>query len=104
MPLAGAPDALNIPVDELRQRIGELDRSAQTVVSCGVGLRGHVAARILKQHGSAIGSSKGGRRGRWGRSIARMRAPREHPGLRRAEFNFGRVRSIHMARPTIGQN
>jgi NADPH-dependent 2,4-dienoyl-CoA reductase/sulfur reductase-like enzyme/rhodanese-related sulfurtransferase len=52
-PLAGAPDAINIPVDELRQRLGELDPSAPTVVSCGVGLRGHVAARILKQHGFA---------------------------------------------------
>jgi len=52
-PLAGAPNAVNIPVDELRQRIGELDPAAQTVVSCGIGLRGHVAARILKQHGFA---------------------------------------------------
>jgi len=52
-PLAGAPGAINIPVDELRQRLGELDPSAPTVVSCGVGLRGHVAARILKQHGFA---------------------------------------------------
>jgi rhodanese-related sulfurtransferase len=51
MPLAGAPQAVNIPVDELRQRLGELEAAAETVVSCGVGLRGHVAARILKQHG-----------------------------------------------------
>ncbi len=52
-PLAGAPGAINIPLDELRQRLGELDPSAPTVVSCGVGLRGHVAARILKQLGFA---------------------------------------------------
>jgi len=52
-PLAGAPGAINIPVDELRQRLGELHPAAPTVVSCGVGLRGHVAARILKQHGFA---------------------------------------------------
>jgi len=52
-PLAGAPNLVNIPVDELRQRIGELDPAAETVVSCGIGLRGHVAARILKQHGFA---------------------------------------------------
>jgi len=44
---------LFISVDELRQRIGELDPAAETVVSCGIGLRGHVAARILKQHGFA---------------------------------------------------
>jgi rhodanese-related sulfurtransferase len=52
-PLAGAGHAANIPVDELRERIAELDPSIETVVSCGVGIRGHVAARILKQLGFA---------------------------------------------------
>lgn len=52
-PLAGAPDVIHIPVDELRDRLGELDPNAATVVSCAVGLRGHVAARILKQQGFA---------------------------------------------------
>ena len=52
-PLAGAPQARNIPVDELRQRLGELDPLAPTVVSCAVGLRGHVASRILRQSGFA---------------------------------------------------
>ncbi len=44
---------MNVPLDELRGRIGELDSAASTVVSCGVGLRAHVAARILKQSGFA---------------------------------------------------
>ena len=42
---------MQIPIDELRQRLNELDPSKDTVVSCGVGVRGHVAACILKQHG-----------------------------------------------------
>ncbi len=50
-PLAGAQQAVNIPVDDLRDRLGELDPAAETVVSCGVGLRAHVAARILLQSG-----------------------------------------------------
>lgn len=50
-PLAGCPHAVNIPVDELRTRLSELDPQLPTVVSCGVGLRGHVAQRILRQHG-----------------------------------------------------
>jgi NADPH-dependent 2,4-dienoyl-CoA reductase/sulfur reductase-like enzyme/rhodanese-related sulfurtransferase len=50
-PLAGAPGAINIPVDELRDRLGELNPAAPTIVSCAVGMRGHVAARILRQHG-----------------------------------------------------
>ena len=52
-PLTGCATPLAIPVDELRDRLSELDASLPTVVSCGVGLRGHVAQRILKQHGFA---------------------------------------------------
>lgn len=50
-PLAQVPHAICIPVDELRGRLHELDATADTVVSCGVGMRAHVAARILRQHG-----------------------------------------------------
>ena len=50
-PLADVEGAVNIPVDELRERLGELDPSQPTVVSCGVGLRAHVAVQILRQHG-----------------------------------------------------
>ena len=52
-PLAGADHAVNIPVDNLRDRMDELDPAAETVVSCGFGLRAHVALRILKQSGFA---------------------------------------------------
>jgi rhodanese-related sulfurtransferase len=50
-PLAGVDHAVNIPLDELRDRLDELAPDLPTVVSCGVGLRAHVAARILRQHG-----------------------------------------------------
>ncbi|MEQ9406334.1 MAG: FAD-dependent oxidoreductase [Fuerstiella sp.] len=53
IPLSGGAHALNIPVDELRDRVGELDAAQYTVVSCGVGVRGHIAVRILKQSGFA---------------------------------------------------
>jgi len=43
--------SVNIPVDELRARHGELDKSKTIVVYCAVGLRGYIAARILKQLG-----------------------------------------------------
>lgn len=45
------PSTRHIPVDELRDRISELDPKKETVVYCRVGLRGYVAARILLQHG-----------------------------------------------------
>lgn len=52
-PLTGCPHAINIPVDDLRDRLKELNPQRPTVVSCGVGIRAHVALRILKQHGFA---------------------------------------------------
>ncbi len=60
-PLAGVECSHNIPVDELRDRLGELDSAAPTVVVCGVGLRAHVGTRILKQHGfSNVANLSGG--------------------------------------------
>lgn len=45
------PQSHLIPVDELRDRLQELDRNKETVVYCRVGLRAYVASRILKQNG-----------------------------------------------------
>ena len=45
------PEALNIPVDELRNRLSEVPRDKKIYVHCAVGFRGHLAVRILKQHG-----------------------------------------------------
>jgi rhodanese-related sulfurtransferase len=59
-PLAGVASPIHIPVDELRDRIGELDAEQATVVSCAVGIRGHIAARILKQHGFNVENLTGG--------------------------------------------
>ncbi|MFO7734929.1 MAG: FAD-dependent oxidoreductase [bacterium] len=43
--------AVNIPLDELRNRMTELDKKDSIVVVCAVGLRGYLAARILSQNG-----------------------------------------------------
>jgi NADPH-dependent 2,4-dienoyl-CoA reductase/sulfur reductase-like enzyme/rhodanese-related sulfurtransferase len=59
-PLKSASHAINIPLDELRERYMELDSTKSTVVTCGVGVRGHVAARILKQAGFNVGNLTGG--------------------------------------------
>jgi len=50
-PLAGVEKAISIPLDELRNRLDELNPEGPTVVTCETGLRAHVAVRILKQHG-----------------------------------------------------
>jgi len=43
--------SVNIPLDDLRDRLGELDKSKKIVIYCAIGLRGYVGARILMQHG-----------------------------------------------------
>lgn len=43
--------SVNIPVDELRERINELDRSKLIIVYCAVGFRAYLATRILMQNG-----------------------------------------------------
>lgn len=55
------PGARNIPLDELRQRIDEIDPKQEAVLFCEVGQRGYVAQRILQQQGYRyIRNLKGG--------------------------------------------
>jgi len=49
-----------IPHSELRRRIGELDKSKEYVVYCGVAQRGYVAARILELNGFKVRNLAGG--------------------------------------------
>ena len=42
-------DTVHIPLNELRERLGELDKSQDYIVSCHSGLRSYIAERILKQ-------------------------------------------------------
>jgi len=43
--------AVNIPVDELRERLDEIPKDKDVYIFCQVGLRGYVACRILMQKG-----------------------------------------------------
>lgn len=45
------PSSVNIPLDELRGRIGELPRDKEIYIYCAVGLRGYLALKILTGHG-----------------------------------------------------
>jgi NADPH-dependent 2,4-dienoyl-CoA reductase/sulfur reductase-like enzyme/rhodanese-related sulfurtransferase len=54
------PDAVNIPVDELRSRLGELPRDRELTVYCQVGQRGYLATRILQQSGFSATNVGGG--------------------------------------------
>ncbi|WP_410511302.1 FAD-dependent oxidoreductase [Paenibacillus sp. BR2-3] len=52
--------SINIPVDDLRERLAELDPSKEIWVYCQVGLRGYTASRILKQKGLQVKNLTGG--------------------------------------------
>lgn len=54
------PGAINIPVDQLRDRLGELPKDKGLLVFCQVGLRGYVACRILTQKGFQCRNLTGG--------------------------------------------
>ncbi len=47
------PGSLHIPLDDLRERLGELPRGREIVVHCQSGQRSYYACRILMQHGFA---------------------------------------------------
>ena len=49
--LGTLPNAVNIPLDELRDRLAELPKDKMIYTFCAVGLRGYLAYRILVQHG-----------------------------------------------------
>ena len=54
------PGAVNIPVDELRDRLSELAQDKEWLVTCRVGQRGYIACRILRQHGFRCRNLTGG--------------------------------------------
>ena len=54
------PDAVNIPLDQLRDRLGELDPAKKLYVNCYSGLRSYLACRILTQHGFRCSNLSGG--------------------------------------------
>jgi rhodanese-related sulfurtransferase len=54
------PGAINVPLHELRSRLGELPRDRELWVVCSVGQRAYYAARILMHHGFQVRHLSGG--------------------------------------------
>jgi NADPH-dependent 2,4-dienoyl-CoA reductase/sulfur reductase-like enzyme/rhodanese-related sulfurtransferase len=67
------PHSINIPIDELRERISEI-ASHDIVVNCQVGLRGHTAALLLKELGFNAVNLDGGYQ-TWSQSPAKTSVP-----------------------------
>lgn len=56
------PGAVNIPLDDLRERLAELPANRPIVAYCQVGMRGYLATRILLQEGRKVQNVSGGYR------------------------------------------
>jgi len=54
------PGAMNLPLDELRDRLEELPENKEILAFCQVGLRGYLACRILQQNGFKCRNLTGG--------------------------------------------
>ena len=52
--------AIHIPLDDLRNRLDELDKSKKYLVYCRTGLRSYIACRILTQNGFEVKNITGG--------------------------------------------
>lgn len=58
--VSALPGAINIPLPEIRSRIGELPRDKRLAVICGTGKRSYFAVRILRQNGFDAVNVSGG--------------------------------------------
>jgi NADPH-dependent 2,4-dienoyl-CoA reductase/sulfur reductase-like enzyme/rhodanese-related sulfurtransferase len=58
--LEAVPGAVNIPLPELRARLGELPRDREILVICRSGQRAYYATRILLQNGFKVRNVSGG--------------------------------------------
>ena len=54
------PGAVNIPLDQLRARLGELPRDREIHVICRSGQRAYYATRVLLQNGFNARNISGG--------------------------------------------
>ena len=52
--------SINIPLDQLRDRLEEIPQDQTVYVSCQVGLRGYLASQILKNNGYSVKNVDGG--------------------------------------------
>ncbi len=53
-------NSINIPLNDLRNNLDKLDKNKEIIVYCAVGLRGYIAARLLKANGFKVRNLNGG--------------------------------------------
>ncbi|MBF0542847.1 MAG: FAD-dependent oxidoreductase [Candidatus Riflebacteria bacterium] len=54
------PGSINIPIDQLRERLSEIPKEKEIFLYCQVGFRGYLAQRVLSQKGFSVKNLIGG--------------------------------------------
>ncbi len=93
------PGNINIPVDELRNRLDELDRDKEYLVYCRVGLRGYLACRILTHNGFKCRNLTGGYKTY--QDVVGIK-PREQVETKEITVDTGELDSVTLARKRAG--
>ena len=75
------PGAVNIPLDEMRDRLSEIPADKPVVLFCAVGLRGYLAQRILIGRGYRNTANLIGGYKTYSTAVAPIPAPRHHRRL-----------------------
>lgn len=91
------PGSVNIPLGQLRDRLGELDPSKAYITFCAIGVRSYNAARILMQNGfENVSVYPGGVRfyASLHSEPERIVQEKEDPVLEQKEADMGNVREI----------
>ncbi len=52
--------AIHIPLNNLREKLGDLDKNKNYILVCAIGLRGYIGFRIMYQHGFKVKNVFGG--------------------------------------------
>lgn len=76
--LGTVPGAVVIPNTELRARLAEVPKDKTVLVFCGVGLRGYLAERILRQNGWTDVRNLSGGYKTWQNAVERQDNPGAH--------------------------
>ncbi len=86
--LGAIKGAVNIPLDDMRERIGEIPADKPVYLYCGVGLRGYLASNILLQSGFKDVSNLVGGLKLYKSATAELPRPKGFSAAKRSEVAF----------------
>lgn len=81
------PEAINIPLDELRERIRELPKAKSLYIYCAIGLRAYLATKILLASGYQPQNLLGGYKTYWSATAPVLNQPPKNNVMKETSTN-----------------